>query len=289
LAVGESQVWSLIVGLDRDAQGSTAACKYNINIPAFPLPEMPAQAAVMFEARLTVRAASVERIELDVDWERYAHSGDGGRRKVAGDHVMLVLGEDQRRILDVVEMRSTPEWGACYSNVGVEVKASMAEAPDLALRRIAYDLWLIDEGPGGPEATQRWQMAGKQGEARDFDFEPLRRPFPGGEGEASGGRVDTRIFGQVRGRVQSDGSLEVALLAKREDNPSHRHWAVGGAGEKRLRVSAGETIRLELPAPSPDVSHETYRSELKRDVDHGVLSSVQQRTVSLVLTARPVE
>ncbi|PYQ19650.1 MAG: hypothetical protein DMF79_12110 [Acidobacteria bacterium] len=102
-------------------------------------------------------------------------------------------------------------------------------------------------------------------------------------------RVDTRVFGQVRGRVQNDGSLEVALLAKREDNPDHRHWAIGGHGEKRVRITAGETIRLELPAPNPDVRHESDRSELKRDVDRGIMAALRDRTVSLVLTARPVD
>ena len=106
-------------------------------------------------------------------------------------------------------MRSEPGWETCYSNLALELKASVAEDPALAPRRIAYDLWLVDEGPGAPSTNQRWQMAGKQGEARDFEFEPLHRAIPtAGSGTDTPGRLDTRVFGQVRGRVQNDGSLE---------------------------------------------------------------------------------
>jgi hypothetical protein len=286
LAAGESQVWSLVVGLDRDQQGNVAGCRYNVNVPAFPVRDVPEEASHVWEARLTVRAASLEKIDLDVDWKRYVRGADGKPRAVAGDSRAVAFGEDQRLLLDFVGMRQVPDWESCYESLALELEAKVAEDPALADRRIAYDLWLVDEGPGGPSATRRWQMAGKQGEAREFDFEPLHRSVPG---EATPVRVDTRVSGKVRGRVRDDGSLEMALLAKRFDNPEHRHWALSGSGEKRVRVSAGETIRLELPAPAPDVSHEPDGSELKRDVDRGILASLRERTVSLVLTARPVE
>ncbi len=290
LAVGESKVWSLLVGHDRAASVRGAGCATRASLQIVRPREVPEWTAQAWEAQVTVGAASLEKISLDVDWKRYLRGSAAELQEVTGDHRSFELREGGHVLLDFAEMRLLPTSGSCYASFGLELKATVAEDPVLANRRIGYDLWLVDEGPGGPSTTRRWQMAGKQGEARDFDFEPLRRPFPGaGDGEASGARVDTRVFGQVRGRVQSDGSLEVALLAKREDNPSHRHWAIGGAGEKRVRVSAGETIRLELPEPTPDVSRETDRSELKRDVDHGVLSSLQERTVSLVLTARPVD
>ncbi len=290
LAVGESQVWSLVVGLDRYRRGGAAACSTNVEMNIAPQREVPEWAAHVWEARLTVRAASLEKIELEVEWKRFVRSVAGEARAVAGDHRAFELGEGGRLLLDFVGMRKWPGLESCYASFGLELQATVTEDPALANRRVGYDLWLVDEGPGGPSTTRRWQMAGKQGEARDFDFEPLRRPLPGGgTGEDAPARVDTRVFGQVRGRVQPDGSLEVALLAKREDNPDHRHWAIGGHGEKRVRVAAGETIRLELPAPNPDVRHEQAGSDLKKDVERGVMAALRDHTVSLVLTARPVE
>jgi hypothetical protein len=286
LAVGDSEVWSLIVGLDRDRQGNAAGCRHNVNVPVFPVREVPEGAVQVWEARLTVRAASLEKIELEVDWKRYVRGANAELRAVAGDSRVVELGEDQRLLLDFVGMRTVPGWKSCYDSLALELEAKVAEDPALADRRIGYDLWLVDEGPGGPSRTRRWQMSGKQGEARDFDFEPLHRSLPGG-GTPVG--FDTRVSGKVRGRVRDDGSLEMALLAEREDSPEHRHWALGGRGEKRVRVVPGETIRLELPAPDLDVSREPDGSELKRDVDHGILAGLRERTVSLVLTARPVE
>jgi hypothetical protein len=286
LAVGESEVWSLVVGLDRDRQGNVAGCRYNAYMPVFAGRDVPEKAAHVWEARLTVRAASLEKIELDVDWKRYVRGNDGEPRAVAGDARTVEFGENERRLLDFVRMRRVPGWESCYDNLALELEAKVAEDPALADRRVAYDLWLVEEGPGGPSTTQRWQMSGKQGEAREFEFEPLHRPAPR---EGTTVRFDTRVSGKVRGRVQDDGSLEMALRAERSDRPEDGHWAIGGFGEKRVRVTAGETIRLELPAPDPDVSREPDGSTLKRDVEQGVLAGLRERTVSLVLTARPAE
>jgi hypothetical protein len=55
---------------------------------------------------------------------------------------------------------------------------------------------------------------------------------------------------------------------------------VSGSGEKRIRLAAGETIRLELPAPDPDVSREPEGSSLKKDVERGVLAALRCRSSS---------
>jgi len=286
LAVGDSAVWSLIVRLERDRQGEPRGCRYGVSMPSVPPQEVPEEAAHAWEARLTVRSATLERIELDVDWKRYGRDADGERRVVRGDACAITLGEGERRLLDFVWMREAPGWESCYDSLALELEAKVAEDPALADRRITYDLWLVDEGRGGPSMTRRWQMVGKQGEARDFDFEPLRRSI---EGVRTQALLDTRVSGSVRGRLQDDGSLEVALQAHRTDSPDGPNWALGGHGEKRVRLLPGETVRLELPAPDPDVSHEPEGSTLRRDVEGGILAGLRERTVSLVLTSRPVE
>jgi len=285
LAVGESRVWSLVVGHDAEASGGTSACRTRAVTSLAPQRAAPEWAADVWETRVTVQAASLEKIGLDVDWKRYIRGPDAELQEVTGDHRSFELREGGHVLLDFVGMRLLPTSASCYGSFGLELKASVAEDPVLANRRIGYDLWLVDEGPGGPSTTRRWQMAGKQGEAREFEFESLVRPIPGAApSEGSAKRVDTRVSGHVRGRIQVDGSLEVALLAHREDGPDHRHWAVGGGGEKSVRVNAGETIRLELPAPTETSGLGGTKEEKER-----VLPVLQERTVSLILTARPVE
>jgi hypothetical protein len=288
LAVGETQVWSQVVSLECDPATGAAGCRTNVSMPAVPDGRVPEQAVHVWEGRLTVRAASLERIDLDIDWKRYVRGADGQPRVVAGDRRSVQFGEGQRLLLDFVDMRSMPGSESC-SSLALELKASVAEDPGLVQRAIDYDLWLVDEGPGGRSANRRWQVTAKHGEARDFEFATLRRSVPiRGAGEGTSARVNTHVSGHVRGRVMSDGSLEVALFANRGDSEEGGSWGVGGAGGKRARVAASETIRLELPAPAEAPRHP---GEAVEEIDHDgkVLAALRERTVSLVLTARPVE
>src|SRR6266496_6859642 len=79
--------------------------------------------------------------------------------------------------------------------------SGVAEDPALAERRIAYDLWLVDEGPGGPSTTRRSRMTAKHGEKRDFDFEPLRWSIPEGNGDVGPAGAKAHVSGHVRGRM----------------------------------------------------------------------------------------
>jgi hypothetical protein len=283
-AVGETQEWSLI-----PSPGEGLGCANRLSIPAIPDGLVPDGAAHVWAARLTVRAATLERIELDVDWKRYVQTDSTeDPQVVAGDRRSLELREGQRHLIDFVEMRSKPGWESCYS-LALEVKVGVAENPAFVDRRIAYDLWLVDEGPAGFSTTHRTLMTAKHGESREFDFPALRRPVPGIAGDEGGpSSADTHVEGHLRGRMTSDGSLELALVASRSDSPGHRHWAVGGSGEKRVKVAAGETIRLDLPSPK-EAPVSPGESATDVAADQKVLATLRDHKVSLVLTARPAD
>ena len=288
MAVGESHVWSLTVGLDPDA---AAACHTQVSIsaPEVLQRDVPDWAAHVWEARLTLRSATLERIELDLAWKRLARGQDGKPNEAAGDSRKVTLGEGQRRLLDFVAVPKVPAWQSCYSNLALELEARIAEDPALADRRIGYDLWLVEEGPGGPSTTRRWQVTGKQGEAEEFRFETLRRSIQlsGIRGQTPA-RVETHVSGQVRSRMTSDGALEVAIQANRGDSLEHGSWSIGGWGSKRVRVVPGESIRLELPSPTETPRHQGELAA-ESEADQRILAGLRERTVSLVLTARPVE
>jgi hypothetical protein len=182
-----------------------------------------------------------------------------------------------------------PAWESCYANLALELEARIAEDPALADRRIGYDLWLVEEGPGGPSTTRRWQVTGKQGEAEEFRFETLRRSIPlSGIGGETPARVETHVSGEVRSRLTSDGALEVAIQAKRGDSLEHGHWSIGGWGSKRVRVAPGESVRLELPSPN-EAPRTPGEPAAETEANRRVLDGLRARTVSLVLTARPVD
>ncbi len=55
-----------------------------------------------------------------------------------------------------------------------------------------------------------------------------------------------------------------------------------------MRVAAGETIRLELPTPKR-AQQTSAESAAEIEAKERVLAILRERTVSLVLTARPVD
>jgi hypothetical protein len=284
LAVGETQEWSLI-----PSRAEGPGCATSVSMPAVPDGLVPDGAAHVWATRLTVRAATLERIEVDVDWRRYVRTGSAeDPQVVAGDRRSLELREGQRHLLDFVEMPSKPGWESCYS-LALELKAGVAEDPALVDRRITYDLWLVDEGPGGSSTTHRTLMTAKHGESREFDFQELRRPLPSSAPSEGGpSSADTHVEGHLRGRITTDGFLELALVASRSDSPGHRPWGVSGSGEKRVKVAAGETIRLELPSPKETPARPGV-SAADLEADRQVLTTLRDHKVSLVLTARPVD
>jgi hypothetical protein len=236
----------------------------------------------VWEAHLELRQATLESIQIVVDWKRLVAGPDGATRVAGGDHREITLREGDRHLLDFVE--ASP----CLKSVALELSASIGEDTDLAGRRIGYDMWLVSE-KDGQRTTRRWQVSGKQGEKVDFDFGPVRTRLDGihltnGESDV----FETTVNGHIRGRLRDDG-LEVALMANRDTGPSDRHWMAGGYGEKVVRVASGETIQLDLPAPKeiprPPVAN-TPEGQTHGDE---ILRSLARQRVSLILTARPME
>jgi len=159
----------------------------------------------------------------------------------------------------------------------LELAASIPENPAQADRRIGYDLWLVSEDRG-KRTTRQVKLIGKQGEKVTFDYGAIRAKVAGGVPSEVGNtpEVQTVVNGGVRGRVQADGSVELALLAERFVHTDD--WAASARGQKLVRAAAGETLRLELPPPE----------EIK-PTDPLTRQAIAQHQVSLVLTTTPLE
>jgi hypothetical protein len=234
-----------------------------------------------WEVTGTVRRAETDKIELEYAWERRTRPGSEQEPRSGRDHV--TLREDERVLLDFVPALATePPASSCYHHVALELAASIPENPAQADRRIGYDLWLVSEDQG-KRTTRQVKLIGKQGEKVTFDYGAIRSKVAGdlpseveNTPEAERAVVETVVNGGVRGRVQADGSVELALLAERFVHTSN--WGASARGQKLVRAAAGETLRLELPPPE----------EIK-PTDPLTRKAIVQHQISLVLTATPME
>ena len=91
--------------------------------------------------------------------------------------------------------------------------------------------------------------------------------------------LEMTVGGRVRGRLQADGSIELFLGAGRSARPSDGRWATSAHGEKRVRATPGETLRLELPPPAPIAGVD----------EPEVFAAIAKQSVSLILTPTLVE
>jgi len=189
----------------------------------------------------------MDKILLGYEWKRQAEPGPGSAPATEGQGE-VTLAEGGHVLLDYVPVEEASS--GCYRNVGLELSASIPEDPAFRDRRIGYDLWLVSE-QGEKRVTRRLQLIGKQGENVAFDYGMFATPLdkaPGRQGRPSGVDViEMQVQGGVRGRLQADGSIELLLSANRMARPSDGHWATAAHGEKRVRATPGETLRLELP------------------------------------------
>jgi hypothetical protein len=244
-------------------------------------PLHPAEFLQVWEVHIEVRHATLESIQMVVDWKRVVAGPDGGPHVASGDQREITLGESQRHLLDFAVVSS------CLKSIALELSASIEEEAE-QVRRISYDMWLVNE-KDGKRTTRRWQIAAKQGEKVDFDFGPVRTRFeeiPTMDGESNA--FETTVRGHIRGRFKGD-AFEIALMANRDTGPSDRHWIAGGYGEKVVRVASGETIQLDLPGPQQIPHLPGSDPAQSKAHQEEILHAVGRQRVSLILTATPLE
>ena len=132
------------------------------------------------------------------------------------------------------------------SKTGVRVDAALLATTEDALRNagIAYDTWLVQTLPSGETTTHHVRASGQQGEAVTMMF-PLV-PLDGLA--ASGPPLDLKVHGAIRGRLRTDGSIEVSVDASRYVMTRDASLATGAGGRSHLRMGLGETVEF-TPVP----------------------------------------
>jgi hypothetical protein len=186
------------------------------------------------------------RFVFDLEWNRYAHAS--GSRPVLSNRQRLELADGQRHVLDLLHVAA----GSYCASVVVDLEVRLREDPARVDEPIQYDLWLVHTDAAGRRQTRHAVMTGLHGQQVPFAFGALRFETPRLTDTQYDFEVVTRVTGDIRGRLHSDGTLQVELASRRHDLLQRRGedplTAIpGGAGRKVLTVKPGEAVEIELP------------------------------------------
>ena len=197
----------------------------------------------------------------------------------------LVLTEGASHVLDFVES-STP---TCAANLLIDVSAAMvgsAQPPAIAQQLLRYDLWLTQRDPSGREWTRHEVRTVPQGMRSEFRFEPLRwSTLALMPALKSDDVVEEHVFGALRGRIVSNGRLELSVSTTRQ----LVHGSGSGGvemGTKVFTAGPGEAVAIELPAASGRSSAKNAAG-VWNVLDHGQL--FKDHTTAIVLTVNALE
>lgn len=191
-----------------------------------------------------------DRIKFDLIWERTSRTVPG---EVLRRTQQMTLREGESRPIDLLHGK---EGTNCVSVV-LEVTANIADVP--RANTLEWNIWLSGTTQTMPSLRT---LTSADGESVAFQFE--RVTTNAGQVNGKIEAVLVRVYGQLRGRVRSDGSLDVALNtnrtvgfdlsgASRPTIPRDLSTA-GGSGQKNFILKPGEAVKIVLPplgGPAP--------------------------------------
>jgi hypothetical protein len=186
------------------------------------------------------------RFFFDLDWKRYAHGGSD--RPVGSGRQQLALTDGQRHVIDLLHAGAAAPCVSVVVDIGVQER----EDPAVADEALDYDLWLVHTDPAGRKRTHRVVLTGLHGARMPFAFPSLRFEVPRLLADQYNLEVVARIGGEIRGRLNADGTVWLELSTTRRDTIERRgdepiRWMPGGSGRKLLTLRPGEAVEVEIP------------------------------------------
>ncbi len=221
-------------------------CDYQAVGAGDPSAEYVKDTGLLVRAEFNLVSADTDKATFDVSW----HHGEPASAREMGPPRRVTLAHGESHTLGFL---SGPGEGTCGGILRFDVDTSVVEDPQFEESRLAYELWLIDDGPDGERRTARLDLVGTQGEAVPFRFDAMRWAVADARyGDGRGVEATAWISGTVEGRLRRDGYIALELDAKRFHSivpaGSGRRGGIGDLGRKLLTVRAGETVALVLPA-----------------------------------------
>jgi hypothetical protein len=224
-------------------------CPTSLRVSLNPADLEQAAAAWFIEARLVDMRDG--EATVDLRWKRAVNRPDILPAGSFESGQRLVLREGEPGILDLVRVTGTEVRGC--SSFGLTYELRLAGAARLADTAIEYDLWLVHTDARGRQVTERYRTSGRQGEEAEYFFRPIGFARDG-ERNAGQPALDLRVSGAVRGRLRTDGRIDLTVGGESFVFNTERSGSVSTQGRTLLTVDEGETVEVELPAVGGQVN-----------------------------------
>ena len=204
-----------------------------------------APAAWLVEARLVEMRQG--EATLDLKWTRRVNRADLTPGGSFTSEQRVDLREGDSRILDLIRTAHRSSTGC--DSFGLTYGWGLEGPRTLSDAAIAYDLWLVQQDADGELVTDRYRVTAKQGQKVDYFFRPLPYTADGRRAADGTTAILMNISGEIRGRLRTDGNIDLTVDGSRGFTDAASTAAVGSHGRTMLTVRPGETVEVLTDLP----------------------------------------
>lgn len=176
-----------------------------------------------------------------------------GRESSATTTQTLSLRDGDTLVLDAM---TGPLDNTCLVHT-VTLEARLVLRPadaTLARARYAADLWLVHNGPGGPEQREHLITNVDASRAVPFTFNRLVFALPQLDPQQGNAEAFIQLTGALRARTRADGLVDVEIDTNRSifglDRPDQPYDNALSTARRTLTLKADETTAIDFPPPS---------------------------------------
>ena len=203
--------------------------------------------SVVWYLSVALEEVDWDRFTLSYSWSREDFEPGAENRGATLEQGRIRLRHDESVPIDLARIRR-PEGESC--DVYVQLGADYAGSAEFRDRAARHEVWLTHTDPEGVETSTRLKLAGEQGEALGFLFDPLKLELPSADRDKEA-RVTARVFGHVRTWKTAEDRLLVVVDTETSIRSSVGTGYLGsssnGEGAKRFHVRPGEAVKIVIP------------------------------------------
>jgi hypothetical protein len=192
---------------------------------------------------------------IDLRWTRSVNQPGLTESGESTAEQHLVLRNGSHGVLDLVRAASPVNDGC--GTLALEYDFRLEGAPALEQAAIGYDIWLVHEDVERPAQISRVSASAKQDDEASYNFPPMNYDRDGRRSQ-SNPAVRVTVSGTVRGRVRTDGDIDLTIDAGRGynalDHDGSGYASIWNHGRTLITVKPGETVETLIDPPSGDVS-----------------------------------